>query len=87
MASDKTLVDWLRHHDYRCVRLQYDKVKKRHLVTVLTTQLLELPASFYVTPEEEDRFDAQSRKHLLLPFYSDEGNDDDTEPGVAPTAT
>jgi hypothetical protein len=66
---------------FGCTALSYDIEAKRYVVTVVLTKQVKLPASVYVTPEEEDRFGADPRRHLLLPFEEERGEESDPSVG------
>lgn len=81
----QTLTDWLTRKGFGCHALRYDAETKRYMAVVVVTKEVEVPSNVYVEPEEEDRFHANPRRHLLLPFYQ-ESCDEDTDAGMGSAA-
>jgi len=66
MKRGLTLTAWLREQKIKCSGLRW--VERRYEVFVQEDdEWVEVPEKVWVEPEEEDRFKANPRRHLLLP--------------------
>ena len=65
--KSKTFEAWLakEHPKMKCIAMMYDEDNKKY--EALLAQRVEVPANVKVEPEDEDKFEADPRKHLLLP--------------------
>jgi len=67
VAKSRSFEVWLaaEHPEMRCIAIMYNEDSKTY--EALLAKRVEVPKSVRVTLEDENKFDADPRKHLLLP--------------------